>query len=580
MWHLKEIPRVAHFFWDGEKLSYLRYLTLVSFRLLNPGWEVILYTSVMPQKKFCWKSGEQNYDNNYVDCYDRIANLDIRVERVDFDKIGFSNDASSVHKSDYLRWKLLHEVGGLWSDMDILYFRSMDELSFNKPYMSRTNTVVCTSDQHSIGFLMGSKGNEYYGNVHKASAGEYKKDGYQSIGSLLCHKLYPTLSSISSANNIPFNLPMDVVYSYDFRHVDELFAKESAPNRMTKNTIGIHWYGGHQVSGKWLNENNGGLLRGGRSIIDKKIEFIQELMEPAKRPVKPTLSVVMAFYNRQELLNKTLEGLDRSAIKDYELIIIDDASTVPLVCDKARVIRVEKKDKWYSCSAVAWNRALREATGDIILMQSPECYHAGDIMKYAVDKVRPNLYLSFGCYAIGREETVAFGRGVFPVILDRVVDNARHGWYNHTKHRPVAYHFCSAIMRKDMDMIGGFDERYGYGYAYDDDEFIRTVRYMGMEVKIIDDPFVIHQYHSHFEFDSPAVMREPHALNQLIYNQGYNAKIHRDYGRDAEPFDPVKFKEMVAAQARKVVHNSKKKKPPKPGENVLKYFLKGLEKKQ
>ena len=573
-WYLKEIPRIVHLYWGG-KLSYLRYLTLESLRSLNPGWDIILYRPFKEQPTIHWRSGEQTYDDNYVDCTDKLKNLSIQIKEIDFDKIGFYNSAHEVHKSDFLRWKLLHEIGGVWSDMDVLYFKPMEELPFNKPYMNRINTVVCTSDQHSIGFLMGSKGNEYYGNIHKAALSEYKKEGYQSIGSLLCHKLYPTLSSISSANTVPFNLPMDVVYAYDFRHVDELFGKRIVSNRMTKNTIGIHWYGGHQVSGAWMNENNGGLRRGGKSIMDKKIEYVHGLRKSTPRLVKPTISIVMAFYNRQALLDKTLESLDKSVIKDYELIIVDDASAVPLVCDRAKVIRVEKKDKWYTCSAVAWNMGLREAKGDIIIMQSPECYHMGDILKYTIENIRSNQYISFGCYAIGREETTAFHKGISPVILDKIVNNERHGWYNHTRHRPVAYHFCSAIMRGDMDMIGGFDERYGYGYAYDDDEFIRTVEYMGMDIKIVDDPFVIHQYHSHFEFDSPSVMREPHALNQMIFNQGYNAKIYRDYGRDKEPFDPVKFKAMVESKARKAVQG-KKKVRSKPERNVLDAFLKGL----
>ena len=247
------------------------------------------------------------------------------------------------------------------------------------------------------------------------------------------------------------------------------------------------------------------------------------------------ISICMAFYNRQALLDKTLESLHKSAIKDYELIIVDDASDVPLVCDEAKIIRVDKKDKWYTCSAVAFNRAFREATGDIIIIQNPECYHVGDILSYVREHLRNNQYFSFACYAINNKETKDFHGGVMPTIQNKRIDDG-NGWYNHTKYRPVGYHFCSAIMRKDLDRIGGFDERYSRGVAFDDDAFIRTIKSKGMNVKIINSPYVIHQYHTHFEFEGNSRWRPLHARNQALYNTGYNVNVPMDYSRNTTYF--------------------------------------------
>jgi mannosyltransferase OCH1-like enzyme/GT2 family glycosyltransferase len=245
----------------------------------------------------------------------------------------------------------------------------------------------------------------------------------------------------------------------------------------------------------------------------------------------------MAFYNRQALLDKTLESIHQSAIKDYELIIVDDASDVPLVCDEAKIIRVEKKDKWYTCSAVAFNRAFREATGDIIIIQNPECYHIGDVLAYATKNIKENTYLSFGCYAPTKIETTNFHNGIMPGLFNYEFNSKTwNGWYNHTVYRPVAYHFCSAIMRSDLDRIGGFDERYSRGMAYDDDDFIRRIERMGMNVKIVNDPYVIHQYHTHFEFEGNSKWRPLHALNCYVFKTGYNKNTPMDYGRNTDFF--------------------------------------------
>ena len=574
MWYLSAIPKILHCYWGGRKLSYLRYLTLASFKDLNPDWKVILYKPLIPERSHYWISGEQNYNDNFIDCWSRVEKLGITIQEIDFSKIGFLNNASEVHKSDYLRWKLLFEIGGLWSDMDILFIKPMDSLVFNKPENKEVNAVYCNNPNygHSIGFLMGEKDNEYFKTIHHASLKEYKKEGYQSMGSLLCTKLFPTTDSAQKVGIIPYNLPMDVVYAHNSTQVSELF-ENKVSSKITNNTIGIHWYGGHELSGKYLNETNGGLHSEGCSIIDSYIKQTKNniLIKSYKKPLR--VSIVMAFYNRQELLDKTLESLERSTVKDYELIIVDDASAIPLVCSKAKIIRVEKKDKWYNCSAIAWNRGMREATGDLIILQSPECYHVGDILSYAVNNIKPNLYLSFGCYSINKAETEELHRGKLPVIVNALVDG-HTGWYNHTKYRPCAYHFCSAILRNDLDIIGGFDERYAYGVAFDDDEFIRVIRYIGMDVKIIDSPYVIHQFHTHFEFEAYSAWKEPHALNQLIYNQGYNPNIHRDYGRNAEPFDPVKFKQSLIPPPAPVPTKHKKKLSTRENRLVLEGFLK------
>jgi glycosyltransferase involved in cell wall biosynthesis len=243
------------------------------------------------------------------------------------------------------------------------------------------------------------------------------------------------------------------------------------------------------------------------------------------------ISIVAAHYNRQALLDKTLESIHASANKDYELIIVDDASAEPLVCDEAKIIRVDRKDKWYTCSSVAFNRGFREATGDIIIIQNPECYHVGDVLSYVREHIRNNQYFSFACYAISSKETQDFHNGIMPIINNQRFEDG-NGWYNHTEYRPVGYHFCSAIMRKDLDRIGGFDERYSRGVAFDDDDLIRYIKGSKMDVSIINKPYVIHQFHTHFEMDKPSAWRPYHDRNLALFNGGLNFNIPKDYSRN------------------------------------------------
>jgi len=218
-----------------------------------------------------WATGEQKYVNNYQDYINEVSNIGVVIEYVDFDSIDFTNSASDVHKSDYLRWKLLYEIGGFWADMDIIFIKSMDDLYFNTPANATVNAVFCISGYgHSIGFLMGGIDNDYFKTIHSVAHQQYSDNSYQCMGSILCNKLFPNWESAQKGNIIPHNLSMDVVYPYDANHVKELF-NSSAPNRFTSNTIGIHWYGGNAIAGKYLNATNGGLQLRGNSIIEKYI---------------------------------------------------------------------------------------------------------------------------------------------------------------------------------------------------------------------------------------------------------------------------------------------------------------------
>lgn len=254
-WYLVNIPKILHVYFGG-RLSYLNYLTIVSFLRHNPGWDVMFYCPVKCTKKITWTSPEQKYHPTWDDYTPFLKDLPISIIPIDFKKFGLSNDLSEVHKSDFIRWHLLSSIGGLWSDMDILYFRSMNDLAINRPENWYVETVVSISGYgHSIGFLMGSYKNKYFTTLHKQSFKAFDKESYQCIGSALCNELYPNLRSIAG---YPANIGMEAVYYFDADHISKIF-KEDNNIKNIRNIIGIHWYAGHPMAGRFLNKTNGGL---------------------------------------------------------------------------------------------------------------------------------------------------------------------------------------------------------------------------------------------------------------------------------------------------------------------------------
>jgi len=209
----------------------------------------------------------------------------------------------------------------------------------------------------------------------------------------------------------------------------------------------------------------------------------------------------MAYYNRLPQLKYTLKTFEKSSHKNFEVIIIDDFSFSEHSIDKLpiefplldlQIIKMKDvvSSKDYVGPSIPYNTGFIKSQGDKIIIQNPECCHMGDVISYTEKNLKDNVYLSFHCWASGKRELDQLHR---TDSFDVSKSNGR--WYNHEIHRPASYHFTTAITRKDLIDLNGFDERYAYGFNFDDDEFISRVKQKNLRIRFVEDPWVLHQYH-------------------------------------------------------------------------------------
>lgn len=256
-------------------------------------------------------------------------------------------------------------------------------------------------------------------------------------------------------------------------------------------------------------------------------------------------SIVTSYYNRREQFFRTLKTIEKSKFSDQvEVIVTDDCSSTEhkindfqsLFKFPIKVIEVKPEDRWYINPCVPFNMAIKEAIGEIIILQNPECLHVGDILDSISQKLKDGDYLTIGCYSTDETTTKKFSELDFNLDFDtlyydilakispmtnRSMVEGQNCWYNHSVYRPNAYHFVSAIHKKDMDELGGFDERYANGIGFDDDELLERIKKMGMKIKFSDSPFAIHQWHySENNFFAKAVNpMMAFSLNQKLFNE-------------------------------------------------------------
>lgn len=259
------------------------------------------------------------------------------------------------------------------------------------------------------------------------------------------------------------------------------------------------------------------------------------------------ISIVTAYHNRRPQFINTLKSIRNTQFNnDLEFIVVNDASSpehaindLPALFPELniRVFNVNPTKKWWVNPCIPNNIAMALATGDVFLLQNPECLHTGNIIKHVEDNIELNKYIVYGCYAVGPPKTqqlcnVDFNSPNYSEEIARILAPMSNvhvskapidRWYQHPEFNPSALNFCSAMTREDMEDLGGFDERFAEGIAKDDTEFRLRFYKKGMDVELLANPFVVHQWHTPSAYHDKVRF----AKNTELFNKIKNAPGHK-----------------------------------------------------
>jgi len=242
------LTKVAHYYWGLSPLSYLRYLTIKSFRKYNPTWEIRYYT---PSKAYhgpvTWVSHSHKLKYEGQDYSPLLKKLEITPITVDFRHLGFRNDLHDAYRSDFLRWYLLNDMGGFWSDMDVIFFKPLPEEIFDEHGFCITADTEPTV--YYIAFIYSRK-NSYVSKKLLQAAKDtqhFDRTNYQCLGNVLVAKCFPNpINPYMSIFNPAINLPIKRIST-----INLIF--ESQEVIRLNDSVGLHWFGGHPMATKWEN---------------------------------------------------------------------------------------------------------------------------------------------------------------------------------------------------------------------------------------------------------------------------------------------------------------------------------------
>jgi len=166
------------------------------------------------------------------------------------------------------------------------------------------------------------------------------------------------------------------------------------------------------------------------------------------------LSVIIPVHNAAGLLSRCLQSLARSAFRDYECIVVDDASTdssgAVATQYGATLIRLDRNGG----PARARNRGAERAVGEImVFLDADVCVHEDTLAQFDSHfRQHPSADAAIGSY----DDTPAD-----PGFVSQYKNLFHH--FVHQTSRAQAWTFwagCGAIRRDAFLASGGFDESY------------------------------------------------------------------------------------------------------------------------
>jgi hypothetical protein len=252
------IPKIAHFYWDGAgPMSFMRYMTLVSFVRHNPDWHICLYVGDGTGKPE-WFTEEVQDITSYSgpDYLSKVLDLPIEVLRIFTPP---EEAMSPVHFKDLLNWQLLAAGGGVVADMDIFWIKSLDELG-----LRGDACFVEFQGNPKVGYIpvtfIASAGNSaLFEDVFGSALDRYDPKRYESCGTPALpgsldqmRNMYPYLEIVRLDDSCVFpfhHLPY-------VRAVNATHGIGGRTEAFSPSSVGIHWYAGNPISQKMNNYIN------------------------------------------------------------------------------------------------------------------------------------------------------------------------------------------------------------------------------------------------------------------------------------------------------------------------------------
>ena len=257
-----KIPKELHLYWGGSNMSELQTFTVKTFHKLNPDWGINVY---IPKQRY---TGSSEYVPEYIgmDYFHLVREMKyVSIVTVNLDDYNIRRDLHDILCSDIFRYHILYNVGGVWSDFDIIWLKPMEHFRnieyYGDTLINNVSTVVSfvrgTHGVHSIGIMIHRKHDPYILSLIEATMRVKPPYGHEAFGSAMINKCYPTLDSLSVFDGV-IGARFETYYPYNIHPPKSTIGKLYNGNDLScinNNVMCVHWYNGHKLSKQYINND-------------------------------------------------------------------------------------------------------------------------------------------------------------------------------------------------------------------------------------------------------------------------------------------------------------------------------------
>ena len=260
-----------------------------------------------------------------------------------------------------------------------------------------------------------------------------------------------------------------------------------------------------------------------------------------------TFSVIIPFYNDEELLLSTLKSIQNQHTQPKEIILSDDGSAIDLTnifrlaeSMKPAVIYVRQEDKGFR-AARCRNNGIRLANSDYLIFNDQDIIGSVDYYTQFIRHARRGEFLVAYPVRLTPEQTEEVRKLLnngnridsnnFPLPAQqrsKVRDQfSKERFYyilkkflNERGYHPKLRGGVFGIFRDDIMLVNGFDEDY-QDWGYEDDDLGRRLNRTGIIGKnVFKNEYPLHQYHPSLAKDFRGSNKEYYHKRQQEISEG------------------------------------------------------------
>jgi hypothetical protein len=266
--YIHRIPKILHLYWEERPMSWLQTLTVKTFHKHNPDWKIFIYVPI--NKDRCPTKYIPDYRGK--DYFSMVKKLPyVQVINVDVTEYGIDRRLHNILRSDIFRYYLLYNVGGVWSDFDVLWLKPIERLfsikTVGKIATKDFGTFVCMLNTinglHNISILISAPNHPLYKKLIdeclkiQNSCKNLNNLDHQVFGTVLLNNLYKNIDEVLIDFKDIVGFPYKTFYPYSIYGLNELYKEAKVAKVMDSDVICLHWWNGHKLSKEYVNKVNG-----------------------------------------------------------------------------------------------------------------------------------------------------------------------------------------------------------------------------------------------------------------------------------------------------------------------------------